>query len=89
MKKSELIQSVAEKAGLSNAEAARAVNAIVATISEHLAEGNRVCLMNFGSFDVRTRAARTGRNPRTGAQIQIPARNTVRFRPGKNLRAVI
>ncbi len=89
MKKSELIQSVAEKAGLSNAEAARAVNAIVATISEHLAEGNRVCLMSFGSFDVRTRAARTGRNPRTGAQIQIPARNTVRFRPGKNLRAVI
>jgi DNA-binding protein HU-beta len=89
MKKSELIQSVAEKAGLSNAEAARAVNAVVATISEHLAEGNRVRLMSFGSFDVRTRAARTGRNPRTGAQIQIPARNTVRFRPGKNLRAVI
>ena len=89
MKKSELIQSVAEKAGLSNAEADRAVNAVVATISEHLAEGNRVHLMSFGSFDVRTRAARTGRNPRTGAQIQIPARNTVRFRPGKNLRAVI
>jgi DNA-binding protein HU-beta len=89
MKKSELIQSVAEKAGLSNAEAARAVNAIVATISEHLAEGNRVRLMSFGSFDVRTRAARTGRNPGTGAQIQIPARNTVRFRPSKNLRAVI
>ncbi len=89
MKKSELIQSVAEKAGLTQAEAARAVNAITATISEALADGDRVPLIGFGTFDVRAQAARSGRNPRTGRPMEIPARNRVRFRAGKDLKDVV
>ncbi len=89
MKKSELIQSVAEKAGLTQAQAARAVNALTATISEGLAVGDRVPLIGFGTFDVRLRAARRGRHPATGRPMEIPARNRVRFRAGKELKSVV
>ena len=89
MTKSELIRSVAEKAGLSQAQAARAVNAFCATIAEELSAGARVALTGFGSWSVRRSARRTGRHPRTGRVIEIPARNRVQFRPGKDLKDVV
>jgi DNA-binding protein HU-beta len=89
MTKSELIRSVAEKSGLTHADADRAVNALCATVAEGLSTGERVPLRGFGSFSVRRTKSRTGRHPRTGARIEIPARNRVRFRAGKDLESVI
>ena len=74
MKKVELIESVANKAGLTKADAGRAVDAMVATVTEALVKGDRVPLVGFGTFATSKRAARTGRNPQTGAEVKIPAR---------------
>ena len=86
MKKVELIESVAEKAGLTKADAGRAVDAMVASITEALVKGDRVPLVGFGTFATSKRAARTGRNPQTGATVKIPARTAVTFKAGSALK---
>lgn len=86
MKKSELIEAVATKAGLTKADAGRAIDATFETITCALKEGNRVPLVGFGTFAVSRREAREGRNPQTGATVKIPARNAVTFKAGTQLK---
>ncbi len=86
MNKSELIDKVAEKADLSKAAAGKAVDAIVDSITEALQGGDGVTLIGFGTFSVRERAGRSGRNPRTGEALEIDASKTVGFKPGKSLK---
>lgn len=86
MNKAELIEKVAEGAGLSKADAKRALDAfIAATTNELKKKDGRVSLVGFGSFTVSKRAARSGRNPQTGATIKIAAKNVVRFKAGSDL----
>jgi DNA-binding protein HU-beta len=89
MNKSELIDAVAEEADLSKAAAARAVDAVVSAVTSALKEGDQVTLVGFGTFMVRERAARTGRNPRTGENIQIPTSYTPVFKAGKALKDAV
>lgn len=89
MNKAELISSVAEKASIAKKEAEKTVNAVLATIEEALAKGEKVQLVGFGTFEVRSRAARTGRNPQTGEEIQIAATSVPAFRAGKALKDAI
>ncbi|ABM61386.1 HU family DNA-binding protein [Halorhodospira halophila] len=89
MNKSELIEAVADSADLSKAAAARAVDAMVESVTDALREGDQVTLVGFGTFTVRERAARTGRNPRTGESIDIPASKVPGFKPGKALKDAI
>lgn len=84
--KSELVDKVAEKADLSKASAGRAVDAIVESVAEALQDGDSVTLIGFGTFSVRERAGRAGRNPRTGEVLEIQASKTVGFKPGKTLK---
>jgi DNA-binding protein HU-beta len=86
MNKKELISAGAEATGLTQVAASRAVDAILRAIAEALEKGETVSLVGFGSFSVRRRAARSGRNPRTGETIKIPAAKVPVFRPGKALR---
>ncbi|MXZ79784.1 MAG: HU family DNA-binding protein [Gammaproteobacteria bacterium] len=86
MKKTELIDQVASKANLSKTDAASAIDAVVSSISSALVSGDSVTLVGFGTFSVSARAARTGRNPRTGEPIQIAASKLVRFKAGKSLK---
>ncbi|MEX0386519.1 MULTISPECIES: HU family DNA-binding protein [Spiribacter] len=86
MNKSELIDAVAESAGLSKADATKAVDAFASTVTDALKQGDQVTLVGFGTFTVRERAARTGRNPRTGASINIPASKVPGFKAGKALK---
>ncbi len=86
MNKTDLIDSVADAANLSKADAGRAVDAVVAAITQALKKGDTVTVVGFGTFLVRTRAARTGRNPRTNESIEIAASNTPAFKPGKGLK---
>ena len=85
MNKGDLINKVAEHAGLSKAQATDALNAVLSSIEGELKKGEKVTLIGFGTFSVSERAARTGRNPQTGAAINIPAKNVVKFKPGKEL----
>lgn len=85
MNKTELVRSVAAGSGLSQADAARAVGAVIETITESMQAGEPVVIPGFGSFTVRERAARKGRNPRTGETMTIAARKRVYFNPGKGL----
>jgi len=89
MNKSELIDAIASEAGLSKADAARALNAATDAITSAMASGNGVQLTGFGSFVVRDRAARTGRNPQTGEAIQIAASKVAAFKAGKTLKEAI
>lgn len=89
MNKSEMIDAVAEAADLSKAGAARAVDAVIDTISGTLSSGDSVSLVGFGTFLVRERAARTGRNPQTGAEIKIAAAKVPAFKPGKALKDAV
>jgi DNA-binding protein HU-beta len=89
MNKNELVDKVAEHAGLSKADAGRAVDAVVGTITGALKSGDTVSLIGFGTFDVRSRAARTGRNPRTGEEIQIAAAKNPAFKAGKALKDAV
>jgi len=89
MNKAELVAAVAQKAGISKAIAEKALKGVVDAISEALARGNSVTLVGFGTFSVQQRAARKGRNPRTGARITIPARKVPKFTPGKTLRDLV
>ncbi len=86
MNKSELVDAVAESADLSKASAARAVDAVVDSITATLKKGDTVALLGFGSFLVRDRAARSGRNPRTGETIKIKASKVPTFKAGKALK---
>ena len=83
MNKTELIDAVAESADLSKAAAARAVDAVLDGVIDTLSKGDQVTLVGFGTFEVRERAARTGRNPRTGEAIQIKASKAPGFKAGK------
>ncbi|MBO8153241.1 HU family DNA-binding protein [Thermovirga sp.] len=87
MTKMELVSAVAKGAGISKKQAAEAVNAIFETIGDALAKGDKVQLVGFGTFEVRTRAARTGRNPQDPSKvIEIPSKKVPAFRPGKALK---
>jgi DNA-binding protein HU-beta len=83
MNKAELIDAVASSADLSKAAATRAVDALVDTITETLRKGDSCTLVGFGTFEVRERSARTGRNPQTGEAIQIKASKAPAFKAGK------
>ncbi len=86
MNKSELIDHIATQADLSKAAAGRAVEAFIGGIQSTLKKGHSVSLVGFGTFSVTKRAARSGRNPRTGAAIKIKASKVPKFRPGKALK---
>jgi len=83
MNKSELIDTVASSADISRADASRAVDAVLDTVTESLRKGDSVTLVGFGTFEVRERAARSGRNPQTGETIQIKASKSPAFKAGK------
>ena len=89
MNKTELINAVAEKAELSKKDAEAAITAMVDAITAALAEEEKVQLVGFGSFEVKTRAARVGRNPKTGMEIEIPAAKTPVFKAGKALKDAV
>ena len=86
MNKSDLVAAIADTSGLTKADAARALDATTSTITAALAGGDSVAITGFGSFLVRDRAARTGRNPQTGAAIQIAASKVPAFKAGKLLK---
>ncbi len=89
MNKAELIDAVAEGADISKADATRAVDAMVDKITGALKGGDQVTLVGFGTFAVKDRAARTGRNPRTGEPINIPASKVPGFKAGKALKDAV
>ena len=89
MNKAELIAVVAEKSGLSKKDTEKAVNATIDTITESLKEGDKVQLVGFGVFEVKERAARLGRNPKTKEQIDIPASSVPVFKAGKAFKDAI
>jgi DNA-binding protein HU-beta len=89
MNKSELIDAIADNSGLSKADAKRALDAFTASVTSALEGGDSVQLTGFGSFVVRERAARTGRNPATGATIQIAAAKVPAFKAGKALKDAV
>lgn len=89
MNKAELINAAAEKAGLSKKDTEAAVNAAIEAIADCLADGDKVQLVGFGAFEVKCRAARIGRNPKTKESIQIPASKVPVFKPGKALKDTV
>ena len=89
MNKTELIDAVADEAEVSKAEAGRAVDAVISSITKALKKGDSVTLVGFGTFQVRKRAARTGRNPKTGDTIKIKASKNPAFKAGKALKDVV
>lgn len=89
MNKTELIDNIAKQADISKAAAGRALDALVGSIKTTLKKGGTVTLVGFGTFAVGKRAARSGRNPRTGATIKIKAAKIPKFRPGKALKDAI
>ncbi|HIR49879.1 MAG TPA: HU family DNA-binding protein [Candidatus Avoscillospira avicola] len=86
MNKTELINQVAERAGLSKKDAEQALNAMLDTVSDALAQGDKVQLVGFGSFEIKARDARMGRNPKTKEPIEIPATKAPVFKAGKALK---
>lgn len=89
MNKAELIESVASSANLSKADATRAVDAVIDNIASSLKKGQQVSIVGFGTFSVKHRAARSGRNPRTGESINIAASNVPGFKAGKALKDAV
>ena len=89
MNKADLIAAVATKASLSKKDAEKALNAVIDTIEVALAEGDKIQLVGFGTFEVRAREARTGKNPRTGEAVAIPASKVPAFKAGKSLKDVV
>ena len=86
MTKTELVEVMATKAGLTKADAARALDAFQEAVTGALKKGQKVTLVGFGSFDVKKRAARVGRNPQTGAEVKISARNVASFKVGSKIK---
>ena len=89
MNKVGLIAAVANKTGMEKKECEKAVNAVLDTITDTLANGERVQLVNFGIFEVKERAAHVGRNPKTKEPMTVPASRSAHFKPGKTLKAVV
>lgn len=89
MNKTELVTAVSERAEMTKKDATEAVNAVFEVISETLAKGEPVQLIGFGNFEVRERAARKGRNPQTGEEIDIAASKAPAFKPGKQLKDAV
>lgn len=89
MNKSELIATIAENANISKTAAEKALSTVLETVTDQLAKGESVALVGFGTFQVTERAARTGRNPQTGAAIQIPASKNPSFKAGKALKDAV
>jgi len=89
MNKTELVNAVAESSELSKKDAGKAVDAVFETIMDSLSDGEKVQIIGFGNFEVRDRAARKGRNPQTGEEIQIPASKVPAFRAGKALKDAV
>lgn len=89
MNKSELIDAIAEGADISKAAAGRALDSVIDSITGALKSGDQVSVVGFGTFTVRERAARTGRNPRTGEEIKIAAAKVPAFKPGKALKDAV
>ena len=89
MNKADLIAAVAEKTDLSKKDAERSINAVIDSIVEALKADDKVSLIGFGSFETKTRAAREGRNPQTGAKITIAASKAVTFKAGKALKDAV
>ncbi len=85
MNKAELIDAMAAGAGLTKADAKKALDAFIGATTDSLKKGDRVALVGFGSFSVSTRSARKGRNPQTGKEISIPAKQVVKFKAGADL----
>ncbi|MDR4890299.1 HU family DNA-binding protein [Bacillus sp. HNG] len=89
MNKTELISAVAESAELSKKDATKAVDAVFEAVQNALSNGDKVQLIGFGNFEVRERAARKGRNPQTGEEIEIAASKVPAFKPGKALKDAV
>ena len=89
MNKNDLVAAVARRSGLSKADTAKAVDGVIDSITSSLSGGTEVRLVGFGTFSVSRRAATTGRNPRTGEKIQIPASNQPKFKAGKALKSAV
>ena len=89
MNKTELVKAVAEQAELTQKDATKAVDALIETISETLAQEEKIQLIGFGTFEVRERSARKGRNPQTGEEIEIAASKVPAFKPGKELKEAV
>ena len=89
MNKAEFVEEVSEEVGLSKRETQKVIDTIIGTIRDTLAAGEKVTLVGFGTFGVRQRKARTGRNPQTGATLQIPAKKVPKFLTGKALREAV
>ena len=89
MNKTELVAKVAEKAGLTKKDAEKALGAVIDSIQEALVKKDKVQLIGFGTFEVKARAARTGRNPQTGAELKIPASKNPVFKAGKALKDAV
>lgn len=89
MNRKELIDALASKTGSTKADADKNIAALIEIISETLGKGENLALVGFGTFEVRERAARTGRNPATGAELNIAASKTPAFKPGATLKAAV
>ncbi|MGN7233792.1 HU family DNA-binding protein [Priestia megaterium] len=89
MNKMELVRAVATKAELTQKDAEKTVNALLETIYNTLAKKEKIQLIGFGTFEVRDRAARTGRNPQTGEEVDIPASKVAAFKAGKELKQAV
>jgi DNA-binding protein HU-beta len=89
MNKTELIDAIAKEAGLSKKDAGKALDALTDTITKTLKKKDKVALVGFGTFQTSKRAARTGRNPQTGAEIKIPAATVPKFTAGKGLKDAV
>ncbi len=89
MNKAQLVDKIAEGADISKAAAGRALDSFIEAISDTLKDGDSVALVGFGTFQVKERSARTGRNPQTGAEIQIAAANVPSFKAGKALKDAV
>ena len=89
MNKNDLVASVADQSGLTKADATKAVDAVFDSITGAMKKGGEVRLVGFGTFSVAKRAASTGRNPRTGESIKIPASNQPKFKAGKGLKDAV
>lgn len=86
MTKTDLIAKIAEGAGLTKVQAEKALNCFISETTSAIKAGDKVTLVGFGTFSASTRAARTGRNPQTGKAIEIPAKKSGKFAPGKDLK---
>lgn len=89
MTKEQLIDKMATDAGITKAQAGRAMKSMFDNITRSLKKGNKVTFVGFGTFDISRRKARTGRNPQTGAAIQIPASKVPKFKAGKSLKEAV